>query len=143
MGVLSETTKPQKNPPPRILLMEDEINVAKGMQLVLGEAGYEVDRAETGRYALELVRRNPYDLILADLCLPDLDGLQIIKEAKQQWPQTRVIVITGYSTVASAIDAFKLGTSDYLEKPFTENELIKAIAEVLFTGPADVSPAKI
>jgi DNA-binding response OmpR family regulator len=139
---LSATTESPKESPPRILLLEDETNLAKGLQLVIGEAGYEVDWAETGKSALELVRRQPYDLIVADLCLPDLDGLEIIKEIKQRQPQIRVIVITGYSTVASAIDAFKLGTSDYLEKPFTENEIMTAISEVLVVRSDGVSQAK-
>jgi DNA-binding response OmpR family regulator len=117
-------------------LLEDETNLAKGLQLVLREGGYDVDWAETGQRALELVRRRPYDLIVADLCLPDRDGLEIIQEVKQRHPQTKFIVITGYATVASAIEAFKLGTSDYLEKPFTEQEIMAAIAKVLVATPA-------
>jgi len=128
---------------PKILLMEDETNVAKGLKLVLGEAGYEVDWAETGKRALELFRRKTYDLVLADLCLPDIDGMEVIKEVRQQRPQTRVIVITGYATVASAIDALKLGASDYLQKPFTEDELKAAINEVWVARAAVVSDFKV
>lgn len=124
---------------PRILLLEDETTLAKGLQLVLREGGYEVDWAETGRHALELVQRQPYDLIVADLCLPDQDGLEIIQAVKQHHPQTKFIVITAYATVASAIEAFKLGTSDYLEKPFTEQEIMAAIAKVLVAPPSGAS----
>ena len=110
-----------------ILIMEDEINVAKGLKLILGEAGFEVDWAENGRQALELCHRKTYDLMLADLLLPDVDGLDVIKAVRQQWPHTRIIVITGYATVASAVAAMKLGALDYLEKPFTDEEIMAAI----------------
>jgi DNA-binding response OmpR family regulator len=136
---LSAATGSPRPSPPKILLLEDEIYLAKGLQLVLREGGYEVDWAATGRHALELVQRQPYDLIIADLWLPDRDGLEIIQEVKQRHPQTKFIVITGYSTVASVIAAFKLGTSDYLEKPFTEQEIMAAIANVLVAPPAGVS----
>jgi DNA-binding response OmpR family regulator len=118
---------PQQQAKQLILVMEDEVNVAKGLQLVLGDAGFEVDWAETGQQALELCRCKPYDLMLADLVLPDLDGLDVIRAVRQQCPQTGIIVITGYPTVASAVDAMKLGAFDYLEKPFTEEEIIAAI----------------
>jgi DNA-binding response OmpR family regulator len=131
MGAWSATTEPQQDRMPQILLMEDETNVAKGLKLVLGEAGYEVDWAETGKSALELCRRKRYDLMLADLRLPDVDGMEVIKEVRRQWPQTGVIVITGYSTVDSAIEALKLGASDYLQKPFTDDEIKAAINEAL------------
>jgi DNA-binding NtrC family response regulator len=107
--------------------MDDEINVAKGLQLVLGDAGHEVDWAETGKQALELCRSKPYDLMVADLLLPDVDGLEVIKEVRQHWPKTGIIVITGYATVASAVDAMKLGVCDFLEKPFTDEEIMAAI----------------
>jgi DNA-binding response OmpR family regulator len=138
MSAGSATTEQPRPSPPRILLMEDEANVARGLKLVLGEAGYEVDWAENGKSALELVQCRFYDLILADLCLPDLDGMEIIKEVRQRRPQISIIVITGYATVASAIDAFKLGTADYLEKPFTDSEITAAVNRVLVTGSAKV-----
>ncbi len=86
---LSTTPQQQGNQLPQILLMEDEVNVAKGLKLVLSEAGYEVDWAETGKRALELCRRKSYDLMLADLLLPDIDGLEVIKEVRQQRPRNR------------------------------------------------------
>jgi DNA-binding NtrC family response regulator len=128
---LSTAPQQQGNQLPQILLMEDEVNVAKGLKLVLSEAGFEVDWAETGTRALELCRRKSYDLMLADLLLPDIDGLEVIKEVRQQRPRIGVIVITGYSTVASAVEAMKLGACDYLEKPFTDDEIKAAINKAL------------
>lgn len=130
---MAATAKPsmESAPQPTILLMEDETNVAKGLKLVLEEEGYQVDWAETGRQAMELFRQKRYDLLLADLRLPDIDGMEVIKEVKQDRPDTGVIVITGYSTVSSAIEAMKLGASDYLQKPFTDDEVKAAIQEAL------------
>jgi DNA-binding response OmpR family regulator len=140
---LSTTPQQQANQLPQILLMEDETNVAKGLKLVLGEAGYKVDWAETGKRALELCRQKSYDLILADLVLPDLDGLAVIREVRQQWPETGIIVMTGYASVATAVDAMKLGAFDYLEKPFTDDEIKAAINEALIAGAKLVSEVKV
>lgn len=140
---LSRTPQQQANQLPQILLMEDEVNVAKGLKLVLSEAGFDVDWAETGRRALELCRRKSYDLMLADLLLPDIDGMEVIKEVRQQRPRIGVIVITGYSTVASAVEAMKLGACDYLEKPFTDDEIKAAINKALIASAKLVSEVKV
>ena len=131
MSAVHPTAAQPGDKAPTILLMEDETNVAKGLKLVLDEEGYTVDWAETGIRALELFHQKRYDLLLADLRLPDIDGIEVIKEVKQQQPQTGVIVITGYSTVNSAVEAMKLGAADYLQKPFTDDEVKAAIHEAL------------
>jgi len=116
---------------PQILLMEDEPTVAKGLQMVLTEEGYGVDLAMTGQGALDSFSRKGFDLLVADLRLPDIDGIDVIKRVKAERPETGVIVITGYSTVSSAVKAMKLGASDYLPKPFTEDEFKTAVLEAL------------
>jgi DNA-binding response OmpR family regulator len=115
--------------PPHILLMEDEENVGRGLQMVLTEAGYRVDWATSGMGALEKIRQKPFDLLMADLWLPDIDGMDVIKQVKQQRPETIVIVITGYGGISSAVDAMKLGAFEYLPKPFAEDEIIAAVGE--------------
>jgi NADH-quinone oxidoreductase subunit E len=116
---------------PQILLMEDEPTVAQGLQMVLKEEGYGVDLAMTGHSALDSFSRKGFDLLVADLRLPDIDGIEVIKKVKEERPETGVIVITGYSTVSSAVKAMKLGASDYLPKPFTEDEFKTAVLEAL------------
>ena len=116
---------------PQILIMEDEMSVAKGLELVLSEEGYTVDLAMTGRSALDSFTRKPFDLLIADLRLPDIDGLEVIKKVKDRRPDTGVIVITGYSTVPSAVEAMKLGASDYLSKPFTDDDFMSAVKGAL------------
>jgi len=118
-------------PPPHILLMEDEQSIANGLKMVLTEEGYQVDLAMTGQGALESFFGNGFDLLVADLRLPDIDGFEVIRKVKAKRPETEVVVITGYSSVYSAVDAMKLGVYDYLPKPFTEDEIKTAVSGAL------------
>jgi CheY-like chemotaxis protein len=115
----------------RVLVMEDEANVARALEMVLKEEGYEVDVAMTGASALDRFNWKDFDLLIADLRLPDIDGMDVVKKVRQEQPNTDVVVITGYSTVESAVEAMKLGVVDYLAKPFTEDELKNIIASTL------------
>ena len=117
--------------PPHILVMEDEETVARGLEMVLEEEGYDVDLAFTGAGALETFSNSDFDLVIADLRLPDSDGLEIIKIVKERRPETEIVVITGYSSVSSVVDAMKIGVADYLPKPFTESEIKVAIGNAL------------
>ncbi len=118
---------------PQVLIMEDEASVAKGLGMVLSEEGYKVDLAMTGRSALDSFNQKIFDLLVADLRLPDIDGMEVIKQVKRRRPDTEVLVITGYSTVNTAVEAMKLGASDYLSKPFTEDEFLSAVKGALVT----------
>ena len=120
-----------QTPPPHILLMEDEHSIANGLKMVLTEEGYAVDLAMTGQSALDSFFNNGFDLLVADLRLPDIDGFEVIKQVKAKRPETEVVVITGYSSVYSAVDAMKLGVYDYLPKPFTEDEIKRAVSGAL------------
>ena len=116
---------------PHILVMEDDSSVAKGLEMVLTEEGYNVYLADTGGLALEAFKQKRYDLLVADLRLPDMDGMQVIKQIKTEKPDTEVVVITGYGTAATAVEAMKLGARDFLPKPFTEDQIKSAIGEAL------------
>lgn len=129
-------TEPQWHP--NILLMEDEINMAKGLQMVLEEEGYDVDWAMTGRSALDKFSKRYFDLLVADLRLPDIDGMEVIKKVKEKRPETEAIVITGYPSVSSAVESVKLGVYDYLRKPFTEDEFKGAVEGVFKRKEASI-----
>lgn len=118
---------------PHVLIMEDEASVAKGLGMVLSEEGYNVDLAMNGRSALDSFNQKMFDLLVADLRLPDIDGIEVIKQVKRRRPDTEVLVITGYSTVNTAVEAMKLGASDYLSKPFTQDEFLSAVKFALHT----------
>jgi YesN/AraC family two-component response regulator len=90
-----------------------------------------VDLARTGRAALEKFSQKIFDLLVADLRLPDIDGMEVIKTVKEKRPEMEAIVITGYPSVASAVTAVKLGVHEYLRKPFTQDEFMVAVEAAL------------
>ena len=94
-------------------------------------AEYDVDVAPDGRSALERMRLYPYDLLIVDLKMPGMDGLAVIREAKRYKADRPVIIITGYSTESSAIEAVNLGVAGYLTKPFRVPQVLAAAAKAL------------
>jgi DNA-binding response OmpR family regulator len=131
MTTLQENTTTNFEISPHILVMEDDLSVAKGLEMVLSEEGYTVNLAGTGELAMKAFRQKRFDLLVADLRLPDIDGMEVIKQVKKAKPETEVIVITGYGTTATAVEAMKLGVHDFLPKPFTEDQIKSAIDEAL------------
>jgi len=117
--------------PPHILVMEDDLSVARGLEMVLSEEGYNVNLAGTGELALEAFKQKRYDLLVADLRLPGIDGMEVIKQVREEKPETEVIVITGYGTTSTAVEAMKMGVHDFLPKPFTDDQIKTAINEAL------------
>jgi two-component system NtrC family response regulator len=112
--------------PARILIVDDEIEMGNFFKFLLGSKGYEVSVAENGKRARELFQ-NPFHLALLDLKLPDTDGLTLLREFKAMQPQCEALVMTGYSTIKSAVEAIQLGAFDYLEKPFEDLEALEEI----------------
>ncbi len=110
-----------------ILLVEDEPNVAKGLKLVLDDEGFRVDWAANGNDALKKFRGNGFNLVVTDLRLPDINGMDVIKEIKSERPETEVMIITGYPSVETAVASAKMGVCDYLKKPFTDDEFKAAV----------------
>lgn len=131
MGPIAEAALSRLLQKPHILLVEDEVNVGKGLQMVLDEEGYEVELAMTGLSALERFKGNGFNLVVADLRLPDIDGMDLLKQISEERPETKMLVITGYPSVSSAVKAVKMGVIDYLRKPFTEGEFKSAVASAL------------
>ncbi|MEZ0343230.1 MAG: sigma-54 dependent transcriptional regulator [Caldimicrobium sp.] len=117
--------------PIRILIVDDEILLRKALEGVLTSQGYSVKSCETGEKALTLIEREFFDLALVDVKLPDLNGLELLKEIKKISPETGVIIITAYAEVKSAVQAIKDGAFDYLSKPFQEEELLITIEKFL------------
>jgi len=108
----------------RILAIDDEPVILDSFRKILVVAGYSIDTVESGREALGLVQKNKYDFVFTDLKMPEMDGLDVVKGVKHFSPESDVIVITGYATIESAVNAMKYGAMDYVQKPFTEDELI-------------------
>src|SRR4030043_1471352 len=115
----------------RIMVIDDEPLMRVTIQDALIAEGYEVVTAETGKKGLDLFGDNQNDILITDLKLPDMDGIEILKEVKIRNPETNVIVITAYGSIDSAVTAMKEGANDYLTKPFAINELLLIIKRIL------------
>ena len=116
---------------PRVLVVDDEASIRDLLSKTLALAEYDVDVAPDGRSALERMRMYPYDLLIADLKMPGMDGLTVIREAKRYKSDLPVIIITGFSTESSAIEAVNLGVAGYLPKPFRVPQVLAAAAKAL------------
>lgn len=117
--------------PVRILVIDDEPVVCKGCRLALLDQKHWVQICMSGREGLELIQKGDYDLVLLDMKLPDMDGMEILKTIHEAKQDLLVIVMTGYSTVQNAVEAMKLGAFDYLSKPFTDEELILVVQRAI------------
>jgi CheY-like chemotaxis protein/glycine cleavage system H lipoate-binding protein len=115
----------------RILVAEDEEDTLLGLQRTLTKQGYRVDIAKDGFEAIKKVETVPYDVIVSDLKMPRVDGMELLHVVKERDKDTIFIVITGYGTVNGAVEAIKEGASDYINKPFSPSTLIKAIEKAL------------
>ncbi len=119
---------------PRILVIDDEEIVRISCRKCLIPEGYEVDVAANGAEGFRLAKENHYDLILTDLKMPDVDGMEFLMSMKETQPEAKVIMITGYSTAEHAEEATRLGAYNYIEKPFTPDTLIAAVRDALRGG---------
>jgi excisionase family DNA binding protein len=116
---------------PRVLVVDDEAAIRDLLAKTLALAEYDVDLAPDGRSALDRLRMIPYDLLITDLKMPGVDGLAVIREARRLKTDLPVIIITGFSNEASAIEAVNLGVSGYLTKPFRVPRVLAAAAKAL------------
>lgn len=115
----------------KILVIDDEPAVVDGLRMVLGAQGYDVRTALTASAGQRLVEENEFDVAIADLQLPDRDGLELLREIKRLSPQTEVIIVTGYGSVAKAVEATKAGAFFFVEKPFEPESLLELVSRAL------------
>ena len=115
----------------RVLVVDDEEGIRDLLSRTLALAEYEVDTTSDGVSALDLVRNDGYSLVIADLRMPGMDGLTLIREVKQIDPKLPIIIITGYSSESSAIEAVNLGVAGYLTKPVGIPQVLAAAAKAL------------
>ena len=111
----------------RILVIDDESVICDGCRLPLSDQGFVVDTCRSGTKGLEMLLGGEYDLALLDMKLPDISGMEILRNLKHEKPGVYVIMMTGYSSVKNAVDAMKLGAFDYISKPFTDDELLISV----------------
>jgi DNA-binding NtrC family response regulator len=123
----------------RILVVDDDANIRATVRMCLETDGYAVIHANDGAIALDKIRRESPDLVLLDLAMPRMDGIALLQAFGREWrlPPARVIVMTAHGSVRTAVQAIRLGASDYLEKPFTPDDLRLSVASVLEESPTN------
>ena len=124
-------TKPGKH---RILVVDDELTVCKSIRQVLVREDCEVDMALSGEEALNKEAEKPYDVMIVDLMMPGLSGLDLLKLLKARNPKARIIMVTGYPTMRNTLQAMQLGAVDFLPKPFLPTTLRNLVAAALEAG---------
>jgi len=111
-----------------ILVVDDEVVVREGVRRILEGDRYSVESCASGRAALDLLKTNDFKMVITDLKMPGMGGLEVLKAIKILQPEIPVIIITGYSTVDTAVDAMKNGAIDYIAKPFSPDQLREKVA---------------
>ncbi len=119
------------NPKAKILCVDDEPVILDSFRKILVLDGYSVDTVENGKEALGLVQTHHYDFVFTDLKMPVMDGVEVTKSVKHVRPDIDVVIITGYATVETAVECMKFGAMDYVQKPFTEDELLDFVKKIL------------
>ena len=119
------------NPKARILAVDDEPVILDSFRKILVVAGYNVDTVENGPEALGLLQKHEYDFVFTDLKMPIMDGVEVVKAVKHLRPDVDVAVITGYGTIETAVATMQDGATDYVQKPFTEDELADFVKKLL------------
>ncbi|MFH2103462.1 MAG: response regulator transcription factor [Chloroflexota bacterium] len=115
----------------KILIVDDEPNVRFILERTLSGAGYLLDKAENGAEAIEKIKANVYDLILLDLQMKPIDGMQVLTAVRRRDPDTAVIILTAHSTIESAVEALRMGAFDYLFKPASPETIRERVQEGL------------
>jgi len=109
---------------PKILIVDEQRNMRTTLAMMLRGAGYEVEEAADGEQGSERGATEAFDVVLTDLRMGTKDGIDVLRAIKDAQPMTEVIVMTAYGTIESAVEAMRLGAFDYIQKPFTEQELL-------------------
>ena len=115
---------------PQVLIVDDEVNVRRVLGTLLEQAGYATTRAESAEQALDLVRANDPDLVITDLKMPGMDGMELLAELRASFPEIPVVMLTAHGTVANAVEAMKRGAADFLTKPFEKDEVLALVGKV-------------
>ena len=115
----------------KALVIDDEQVVLDSVSKIMTAENYEVDVSLSGREGLAHALQRDYDIVLTDIRMPDIGGMRVLRDIKRAKPSLPVVIITGYATIRSSVQAMKLGAADYIEKPFTPDQLLKAVGSAL------------
>jgi DNA-binding NtrC family response regulator len=126
--------------PRKILIVDDEPGLRQSVRQALSADGRRIDLAASGEEALRLEAENAYDVIVADLMMPGLSGLDLLRSLKEAGSRARLILISGYATSAAAEQAVRMGAFEFLAKPFMPAEIRALVERALGAEPAEIDP---
>lgn len=115
----------------RILIVDDDVGTTDSFSLILSHRGFVVDTAATGQEGLQRARHRSWDLLLSDLFLPDLSGIDVVRSLRDEGINVPAIIMTAFATTSSAMEAIRLGVIDYVEKPLFEDDVVRAVETAL------------
>ena len=128
--------------PMRLMVIDDEPTVGRRLKQVLSKSGFDVEVFTSPLAALERMAENPFDIVVTDFRMKELNGMQVLEKILELSPRTKVIIITGYARIETATEAFRAGGFDFIAKPFRLDELRQSIfraARALEPGPSSPS----
>jgi len=117
----------------KIIVVDDEEQICKSVEKILVKNNYEVIHATSAKEAMEKMAKESFSLLISDIVMPDVNGLELLKMVKKEWPLTKAIMMTAYASTDTAVKAIRLGALDYLSKPFTPDEL-RSTVEMAVSG---------
>ena len=118
----------------RLLIVEDEDTLCRSLQRVFTKEGYEVDMADSAESAFTLLEEKTYDLIITDIILPGISGIELLSKYRKKNPTQKVIIITAFASLSTAVEAIKAGACDFIVKPLMHDEMKRAVRNAL-DGP--------
>ncbi|MDY6953950.1 MAG: response regulator [Thermodesulfobacteriota bacterium] len=128
---------------PKILVVDDEVTAGKSIEKVLAKKGFYIDLAESADEGLHKIEKGLFELVLLDIMMPQVNGIELLRIIKERWPHLKVVMVTGYPSIETAVEATRLGALDYISKPFTPDELREKVEAVLLdTASEKVVPLR-
>ncbi len=121
----------------KILVIDDEDIVRRSCSRTLSPLGYEVRLTQSSLDGLRMIDEEKFDLVLTDIKMPDMDGIEVLKQVRDRFPEMKVIIMTGYQSVENALKSVQLGAFDYIEKPFSPDTLISSVSKALGNRKVD------
>lgn len=124
----------------KILVVDDEPVITKSCRRILSDCGFEVETAGSGTDGLRRAGAKDFDLVITDLKMPDMNGLDLVRRIRQERPQTAIVIITGFGSASTAVEAMRLGVLDYIEKPFSIADITAVVEKALGAVPSSAPP---
>jgi len=118
-------------PLPKIMVVDDEVGICKNVEKILKKSNYTVTHAASAKEALAIMAKESFSLLLSDIVMPEMNGLELLKLVKKEWPVTRAVMMTAYASTDTAVKAIRMGALDYIPKPFTPEELRATVERAL------------